>query len=290
MPAGSLVIDETYPIDITSDDVSIMDAVVLVGGEGKDIMFRVVFANPQELISRPSVTIVYKYQLLKGPMATKSYLSQLRWQMGFVAPIGRVKVHFVFETGMFEDESITFNSGSNITTTYRNGFTTINFDKAPLEASTLYIAAFNGSNLKYGTCTYESVQNDSWSLVLYILIFMFTPGVLCLALGLLGAQWYRCRRRLMVADPETEEAIQASNRRKEEERRMRTQGVVYNNAYVQNHETNDGHTGVVSPPTLVDLPQPLTSNYSDQEQVVQYYNPNVQQIPVQSTTLEKPDV
>ncbi|EFC46561.1 predicted protein [Naegleria gruberi] len=288
MPSGNLVIDKNSDIFVDSPQVSLSSPSILVSADGKTIIFRVYFVDGRELLNYDKVTLIYGYNLLKGPMKTEDFISQLRWHNSFTIPVSNISFKFFYENGVFNQKSIQANrdyysySQSVSGTTYN----ILEFNATNVTTGSLFVGAFNVTNLKYSNCEYGQQQADN--LFFYSIIIPLLIGfTLVMLLSLIIILFQRCcRRRSSVLDQEIAHShmTNISNTRnsptmvtpmKEQEGKSQQTGLYYVTNTFNNLENNDGFTGVVvshlteSPNSLPTLPS------SGIDEVVIQYTPTL---------------
>ena len=245
------------------------------------------FADPKELVQKPQVSIVYGYRLKRGPVDVQNYMAQVKWHTLFVSPVSRVSFVFAFEEGLYESiqptENVdTFHKYSN----WMEGvkYTILNFNSTQLAPNTDFKAGFNATNTKFAKCVFPPTTApymiDAMFVFLFILlpvsVFILLSAIMCV-LGHIYKRWSRHRmavhnavaqanndasddlvRRHPISPslpPATSHTpLPPSNEKTEEPRTQQTSvimapsGLNYVVNTVNDHETNDGFTGVVLPP------------------------------------------
>ncbi|KAG2372878.1 hypothetical protein C9374_013085 [Naegleria lovaniensis] len=284
----TLQLDQSADIFIESPDVTLYSQTLLISNDGKYIVFRVSFADPKELVQKPQVSIVYSYRLKRGPVNVQNNKAQVKWHTLFGSPVSRVSFSFAFEESLYESIQPTASIDSyHKYSNWMEGvkYTILNFNSTQLPSNTDFIVGFNATNTKFAQCVFSATTTPYMVDFMFVFLFIILPvsvfillsALMCL-LGHVYKRWSRhrmavhnavqasannldddiIRRQPMSPSlPASHTPTLPSSNHTEKGAELRTQqtsvtmtpsGLNYVVNTVNNHETNDGFTGVVLPP------------------------------------------
>ncbi|KAG2373439.1 hypothetical protein C9374_012178 [Naegleria lovaniensis] len=284
----TLQLDQSADIFIESPDVTLYSQTLLISNDGKYIVFRVSFADPKELVQKPQVSIVYSYRLKRGPVNVQNNKAQVKWHTLFGSPVSRVSFSFAFEESLYESIQPTASIDSyHKYSNWMEGvkYTILNFNSTLLPSNTDFIVGFNATNTKFAQCVFSATTTPYMVDFMFVFLFIILPVSVFILLSalmcLLGHAYKRWSRHRMAVHnavqasannldddiirrqpmspslPASHTPTLPSSNHTEKGAELRTQqtsvtmtpsGLNYVVNTVNNHETNDGFTGVVLPP------------------------------------------